>query len=124
MLHRRFILDSFKKLDLGDQAGFLSQLTSNVQWRMNEEQVCHGKEAVHAALKQLYAAIYESSHNFLNVWEVDDTYIITADLTIKTITKKFTEIPWTAVVKVKDGLMDSIEIYSDITKVGHEQNLN
>jgi len=114
MIYKKFILDSFKLLDEGDRSGFFDKLSEDVTWEINRSHLNAGKPAVTGSINSFYPASAEINHTFLNVWEVDDTYIITADLFMK-ISQSSTEVPWTAIVKIHDGKISRIEIYSDST---------
>jgi hypothetical protein len=100
-------------LENGNHVEFLFQLSDQVSFNLNKKQVCTGKSLVRDEIKKYYASNHRYNHTFLNVWEVDDTYTITADLEIKSQHVETKDIPWIAIVKMHQGKIGKIELFAD-----------
>lgn len=113
MLHKKFILDTFKLLEDGNHVEFLFKLSDQVTFNLNKKTEVIGKNLVRDEVRKFYSSDHTYDHTFLNVWEVDETYTITADLTIIDSQDQKKEIPWLAVVKVNGNKISKIELYAD-----------
>lgn len=114
MIHKKFILDTFKLLEDGNHIEFLFQLSDQVTFNLNKTQVCKGKNLVKDEFIKFYSPENSYDHTFLNVWEVDETYTITADLRIKEKHKESKDISWTAIVKMDQDKIGKIELFADL----------
>jgi hypothetical protein len=113
MRYKQLILDTFKQLDAKDLSGFSNQLSENIEWINNKTAVYIGKAELLKGLSSYHNDVKESFHTFINVWEVDDTYILTADLSIITNDNVNFEVPWTAIVKINNESIGKVEVFSD-----------
>ena len=114
MVHKKFILDSFKLLEDGNHIEFLFQLSDNVTLNFNKSRPFIGKSVIKDEIGKIYSLSNRYDHTFINVWEVDDTYTITADLTIKNQNVETKEIPWIAIVKMDHGKIGQIELFTEL----------
>src|SRR5687767_7295812 len=100
MVHKKFILDSFKMLEEGNHIEFLFQLSNDAILKFNNSTICQGKNLVRDELSRYYATGNRYNHTFLNVWEVDGTYTITADLEVRQPGNVDHSFEWIAVISM------------------------
>lgn len=112
MRYKNHILESFQKFDKGDPKALFNQLSEDIEWIINKETVIRGKDNVKKQIEHLITGIKTVSHEFLNIWEVDDTYIITADVTFQSVYRGREELSCTAIVDIKNGTMAKIEVFT------------
>ena len=117
MLHKKFILDSFKLLEDSNHIEFSFQLSDAITFNLNNKEIGVGKKAVKDELTKCYSPLTKYDHTFLNVWEVDNTYTITADLGIKEHNNEQVDISWIAVIKINDNKISKMEIFADFFNI-------
>lgn len=113
MLHKKFILDTFKLLEDGNHVEFLFKLSDQVTFNLNKKAEVMGKNLVRDEVRKFYSSDHTYDHTFINVWEVDETYTITADLTVINSLDERKYMPWLAIVKVNENKISKIELYTD-----------
>lgn len=107
----------YAAMDAGDVDDFVAQLTDDIRLISGNADPVVGRDAAHAASTQLYAAIGGMSHTFTEVWEFGDAAILIADALYTRLDGSTVTLPCITHVHRRDGLVDRIHVYMDISPV-------
>lgn len=115
MSHSDMIQKLSRAIDAMDGAGFATFVTGNASFRFGNLPTVVGKENIRAAVEGFFSSIKGLSHRLTNIVESGDFAFVQGDVTYTRHSGSTLTVPFCNVFRMNGALIQSYEIYVDIS---------
>lgn len=105
----------YKAVDSLSAEGVGAFLTPNVRFQLGNFDEIVGYDAVVEANRAFFQSIAAMSHTLKDAWTVDENVICTGHVHYTRHDKSTLQIPFSAVLKLKDNLISDYQVYVDVS---------
>ncbi|GHB43562.1 hypothetical protein GCM10007094_36230 [Pseudovibrio japonicus] len=112
---REFSEQLYKAVDSLSAEGVGAFLTPNVRFQLGNFDEIVGYDAVVEANRAFFQSIVAMSHTIKDAWTVDENVICTGYVHYTRHDKSTLQIPFSAVLKLKDNLISDYQVYVDVS---------
>lgn len=113
--------DYYDAVDSMDVEKFAAYHTEDARLRFGNAPRAEGKEQIVEGIKHFWETIDGLQHDFVEVWDEDDTTIVEADITYHLKNGKDVVLPCVTVLRRDGDLAKDVRIHMDINPVFAEE---
>jgi len=100
-----------------DLEGFISLLAPDVRFRIGNQPLLEGREAVRTAIAGLFALMQHIEHHPIQLWVEGDRIALQAEVTFRLTNGQEVKLPYMNALQVVDTLICDYRIHIDLQPV-------
>ena len=104
----------FNAIDASDADGFCAYLTDDAVFRFGNAPAVHGRRAIEQAVRQFFASIRRSRHEFQRIWSTATTVALDGFVTYTRLDGSEVTLPFADTMVLRGDLLAEYYIYIDI----------